>query len=36
MIDWPGPASTVRERPPMNPAIPVRFQPEDGTSFSCV
>ena len=32
----PGPASTVGERPPTNPAIRVRFPPEadDDTSFS--
>ena len=31
----PGPASTVGERPPTNPAIRVRFLPEvDDTSFS--
>ena len=31
----PGPASTVVERPPTNPAIRVRFRPEaDDISFS--
>ena len=35
MLKLPGPASTVEERPPINPAIRVRFPSEaDGISFA--
>ena len=38
MAGWPGPASTVGDRPPTNPAIRVRFPPpkQMDVSFSPV